>query len=131
MWTSVFQFRGEDQGWRNDVPLYLKEFHTGLLTSTLAGEVKYGGASPKTPKMAASAVEYQSVTVKLDLDTVEVRSSSLLVPTISFYQLALPASDNEGLKGFVKDSSTIVFFGRIRFATPLCPSRLAGVSACV
>jgi len=29
------------------------------------------------------------------------------VPTISFYQLALPASDNEGLKGFAKDSPPI------------------------
>jgi hypothetical protein len=36
------------------------------------------------------------------------------VPTISFYQLALPASDNEGLKGFVKDSPTIDFFGSRR-----------------
>jgi hypothetical protein len=53
------------------------------------------------------------------------------VPTISFYQLALPASDNEGLKGFVKDSPTKAFFGRIRFATLLCASRLAGVSAWV
>jgi len=53
------------------------------------------------------------------------------VPTISFYQLALPASDDESLKGFVKDSPTIVLFGRIRFAILLCASRLAGVSACV
>jgi hypothetical protein len=37
--------------------------------------------------VAASAVECQSVTVEQDLDTVEVRSSSLLVPTISLNQV--------------------------------------------
>ncbi len=40
----------------------------------------------KTPKVAANAVGCQSVMVKSILDTVEVRSSSLLVPTISFNQ---------------------------------------------
>jgi hypothetical protein len=35
---------------------------------------------PYNAKVAASAVECQSVTVEQDLDTVQVRSSSLLVP---------------------------------------------------
>src|SRR5271157_1720998 len=41
-----------------------------------------------TPKMAVNAVGFQSVTVRGRLDTVEVRSSSLLVPTIPFNGLA-------------------------------------------
>jgi hypothetical protein len=41
-----------------------------------------------TPKVAASAVGCQSVTVEWHLDTVEVRSSSLLVPTIYLIESA-------------------------------------------
>ena len=53
-----------------------------------------------TPKVAASAVECQSVTVKCDLDTVEVRSSSLLVPAIS-----LP--DESGRGGRLRGASSL------------------------
>ena len=53
-----------------------------------------------TPKVAASAVECQSVTAKCDLDTVEVRSSSLLVPAIS-----LP--DESGRGGRLRGASSL------------------------
>ena len=44
-----------------------------------------------TPKLAVSAVGFQSVTFRGRLDTVEVRSSSLLVPTI--FLPAVPAGE--------------------------------------
>ena len=62
--------------------------------------------------MAASAVEYQSVTVEQDLDTVEVRSSSLLVPTIFLNQFPKPPSENQGPLGSNKRSDSQTKFVR-------------------
>jgi hypothetical protein len=62
---------------------------TGVSIWTQSGSINSSLEFLTTPKVAASAVDYPSVTAKLDLDTVEVRSSSLLVPTIYFIESAL------------------------------------------